>query len=120
MTLAHDIKETQSCKGQESPLQDSDSACCGGQAVTSAGITEAAQVSSSDLHRYVFKVQGLDCAEEVATLRRGVGPLVGGEDKLAFDVLNGRMMVLKDAEQISADAVREAVRSVRHQNIWDI
>ena len=110
MTLAHDIKETQSCKGQESPLQDSDSACCGGQAVTSAGITEAAQVSSSDLHRYVFKVQGLDCAEEVATLRRGVGPLVGGEDKLAFDVLNGRMMVLKDAEQISADAVREAVR----------
>ena len=29
--------------------------------------------------RYSFRVQGLDCAEEVAVLRREVGPLVGGE-----------------------------------------
>lgn len=61
-------------------------------------------------HRYVFKVQGLDCAEEVATLRREVGPLVGGDHRLAFDVLNGRMMVLDDAEKVSAEQVREAVR----------
>jgi len=48
--------------------------------------------------------------EEVATLRREVGPLVGGDDRLAFDVLNGRMMVLEGAEGISAEEVREAVR----------
>jgi Cd2+/Zn2+-exporting ATPase len=55
-------------------------------------------------------VQGLDCAEEVAVLRREVGPLVGGEDKLAFDVLNGRMTVLHEARPISADDIRLAVR----------
>jgi Cd2+/Zn2+-exporting ATPase len=55
-------------------------------------------------------VQGLDCAEEVAVLRREIGPLVGGEDKLAFDVLNGRMTVLEEAPRISAEDIRQAVR----------
>ena len=45
--------------------------------------------------RYSFRVQGLDCAEEVAVLRREVGPLVGDEGNLAFDVLNGRMTILE-------------------------
>ena len=39
------------------------------------------------------KVQGLDCAEEVAALRKEVGPAVGGEDRLAFDILEGTMTV---------------------------
>ncbi len=82
-------------------------ACCSG----SAGPMDGAYKGGSDgRHRYVFKVQGLDCAEEVATLRREVGPLVGGPARLAFDVLNGRMMVLENAERVSADEVRQAVR----------
>ncbi|OGF11118.1 MAG: metal-transporting ATPase [Candidatus Eisenbacteria bacterium RBG_16_71_46] len=40
-----------------------------------------------------LKVHGLDCAEEVASLRREVGPVVGGEDRLSFDVLGGTMTV---------------------------
>ncbi|MDZ4805739.1 MAG: heavy metal translocating P-type ATPase [Candidatus Eisenbacteria bacterium] len=40
-----------------------------------------------------FKIRGMDCAEEVALLRREIGPLVGGDDRLAFDLLNGRMIV---------------------------
>lgn len=40
-----------------------------------------------------LKVHGLDCAEEVAALRREVGPLVGGEDRLSFDILGGTMTV---------------------------
>src|SRR3546814_2480247 len=59
--------------------------------------------------RHTFKVSGLDCAEEVAILKREIGPLVGGADHLAFDVLNGRMMVLKDAEAISTEDLRKAV-----------
>jgi Cd2+/Zn2+-exporting ATPase len=46
----------------------------------------------------------------VAVLRREVGPLVGSEDKLAFDVLNGRMTVLDEARPISAEDIRQAVR----------
>ncbi len=40
-----------------------------------------------------IKVHGLDCAEEVAALRREVGPAVGGEDRLSFDLLGGIMTV---------------------------
>lgn len=40
-----------------------------------------------------FKIHGMDCAEEVAVLKQAVGPLVGGEERLAFDILNGRMTV---------------------------
>ena len=58
-----------------------------------------------------FKVQGLDCAEEVSVLRRTVGPVVGGEEHLAFDVLNGRMMVLEGASGASAEGIRRAVAS---------
>lgn len=41
----------------------------------------------------VFRIHGLDCAEEAAALKREVGPVVGGEENLAFDYLNGRMIV---------------------------
>lgn len=41
----------------------------------------------------IFSITGMDCAEEIAILKRAVGPLVGGEDKLSFDLLNGRMIV---------------------------
>ena len=40
-----------------------------------------------------LKVHGLDCAEEVAALRREVGPVVGGEARLSFDILAGTMTV---------------------------
>ncbi len=54
-----------------------------------------------------FRVSGLDCAEEVAVLKSEVGPVVGGADKLAFDVLNGKMIVL--AEDVAAETIIQAV-----------
>ena len=54
-----------------------------------------------------FRIRGMDCAEECAVLRREIGPLVGGDDKLAFDILRGRMSVRGTA--VPADAVIEAV-----------
>ena len=60
-------------------------------------------------HRLAFKIQGLDCAEEVAVLRREIGPLVGGADRLDFDVLNGKMLVGADSVPISAQTIRIAV-----------
>ncbi|MCP5412066.1 MAG: cadmium-translocating P-type ATPase [Alphaproteobacteria bacterium] len=59
--------------------------------------------------RSVFKVQGLDCAEEVAVLKREIGPIVGGENHLVFDVLNGRMSVLKGADAVNTEDIRKAV-----------
>lgn len=54
-----------------------------------------------------FKVHGLDCAEEVAVLKREVGPVVGGADRLGFDILNGRMTVAAGA---GVTAARRACR----------
>ncbi|WP_166163238.1 heavy metal translocating P-type ATPase [Chelativorans oligotrophicus] len=50
----------------------------------------------------VFRIHGMDCADEIAALKREVGPLVG-EDKLAFDLLNGRMSI-----DVTPDSVLEA------------
>jgi Cd2+/Zn2+-exporting ATPase len=55
-------------------------------------------------HRY--RIGGMDCAEEVAVLKREVGPVVGGADNLGFDVLNGAMTVPAGADPA---AVRAAV-----------
>lgn len=57
-----------------------------------------------------FRITGLDCAEEVAVLKREVGPVVGGEDRLAFDVLNGRMVVNAAADGVSATTIVDAVK----------
>lgn len=68
-------------------------------------MTTQGEVTQADM---VFKVHGMDCADECAILRREVGPLVGGADNLAFDILNGRMTVLGAADP-PADAVIAAV-----------
>ncbi len=106
MTQAHHHHKPRSCGDHGDPAEESGADCC----AHAAALKEPADDFSNQTYRYVFAVQGLDCAEEVAVLRRGVGPLVGGEDRLAFDVLSGRMMVLDGAGPVSADEVREAVR----------
>jgi Cd2+/Zn2+-exporting ATPase len=57
-----------------------------------------------------FKVSGLHCAEEVAVLKREIGPVVGGEDRLAFDVLNGRVTVAEDAQRVPDRDILAAIK----------
>jgi Cd2+/Zn2+-exporting ATPase len=59
-------------------------------------------------NRLQFRIHGMDCAEEVAALRNAVGPLVGGEERLSFDILNAKMTVETDAD-VSVDSVRAAI-----------
>ncbi len=56
-----------------------------------------------------FKVRGLDCAEEVAVLKAAVGPLVGGPQNLAFDVLNGRMTIVEDQGGVADETILQAI-----------
>src|SRR5688500_11735092 len=56
-----------------------------------------------------LRVHGLDCAEEVAVLKRAVGPAVGGEETPAFDVLRGKMTVLATAPPVALEDLRQAV-----------
>ncbi len=59
--------------------------------------------------RQEFKIQGLDCAEEVTVLKREVGPVVGGEERLAFDILNARMIVNAGPDEVAPDKITVAV-----------
>ncbi|MEO8275402.1 MAG: heavy metal translocating P-type ATPase [Thermoanaerobaculia bacterium] len=57
-----------------------------------------------------FHIAGLDCAEEIALLRREVGPAVGGEANLGFDVLRGRMTVADTSATVPDAEILAAVR----------
>ena len=81
---------------------------CGGQQSVAAKPPEADAALAEGARS--FQVSGLDCAEEVAILKRALGPAVGGEEHLAFDVVNGRMTVLGSAEPVREDVVIRRVR----------
>jgi len=76
--------------------------CCSGEAVAPPDAAELTAGRS-------FRVNGLCCAEEVASLNRALGPVVGGADHLGFDVLNGRMTLLASAVQIPDEQVLSLV-----------
>ncbi len=69
--------------------------------------------------RLVFKVHGMDCADEVAVLKREVGPLVGGEERLLFDLLAGRMTA-EPVGTVDPVSIQEAVARTGMQAIpWE-
>ena len=63
-----------------------------------------------------YRIRGMDCAEEVAVLKRELGPLVGGEDRLSFDILKARMTVSGD---VSDEQILKAVaRTGLGAQVW--
>lgn len=76
--------------------------CCGGDGDDHAATPTIASGRA-------FKIRGMDCAEEVAVLKQSVGPVVGGAQLLAFDVLNGRMSIAKQADHIPDPLIIDAV-----------
>ena len=61
------------------------------------------------LEKMQFKIAGMDCAEEVSVLKKELGPLVGGEDRLAFDVLNEIMTVTGGSVDATSEMIQAAV-----------
>src|SRR5919202_2436369 len=65
--------------------------------------------TSCELHaESTFKIEGMDCREEVAMLERRFKNLTGLED-LSADVLGRRLHVKYDAAKLSASAIADAV-----------
>ncbi len=64
---------------------------------------------NSNIEPLAFKIHGMDCAEEVALLKRELGSLVGGEERLGFDILNARLTVARQGTDVSPDMVIAAV-----------
>ncbi len=66
----------------------------------------------------IFRIHGMDCADEIAALKREVGPLVG-DDKLAFDLLNGRMSIdVKPDSALEARIEKAVARAGLRAEPW--
>lgn len=92
-------------------ISDSDSASpsCPGSAC-GCNVDVATPLPQASPHQRLFAIQGMDCAEEVAALRQEVGPLVGGEDRLTFDLLAGQMSVAASRDDVTDEAVTAAIK----------
>jgi Zn2+/Cd2+-exporting ATPase len=64
-----------------------------------------------------FRIAGMDCVEEVAALRRALGTVVGGEEHLAFDLLNRRLTV-KDTTVAPAAIMEAVAKTGMRAELW--
>ena len=98
--------------------QGSGGACCGSGADHMCG--DIGPVGDLAAKGRSFRVNGLDCAEEVAILNKVLGPAVGGTEHLAFDVMNGRMTVLDTAKTLPDDRIIKLIGSTgMSASLWE-
>ena len=87
------------------------------QTIRQAETMGSSPVLTSTARAQEFRIHGMDCAEEVAILKRKLGPMVGGPDNLAFDILNGKMIVLT---RIDPNGVIKAVgQTGMRAELWE-
>jgi Cd2+/Zn2+-exporting ATPase len=66
----------------------------------------------------IFEIHGMDCGDEVAVLKRELGPIVGPEN-LSFDLINGRMSIASGADlSHHADILRAVERTGMRAELW--
>ena len=65
-----------------------------------------------------LKIHGMDCAEEVAVLKQEIGPLVGGEQRLSFDILRARMTVEVPSDVPVAAVFNAVARTGMRAETW--
>lgn len=63
-----------------------------------------------------YRIRGMDCAEEIAILKREIGPLAGGEGNLSFDLLKARMTVT--APVAEREIVTAVERTGMRAQVW--
>jgi Zn2+/Cd2+-exporting ATPase len=59
--------------------------------------------------RFELRIHGMDCADEVAILRREIEPIVKTATRLSFDILRGKMNVDQGDPAVSQTQLIEAV-----------
>jgi Zn2+/Cd2+-exporting ATPase len=93
-------------------------ACCGSDANHMCG--DIGPVGDVSAKGRSFRVNGLDCAEEISILNKVLGPEVGGTEHLAFDVINGRMTVLDSGKMLADDKIVKLIGSTgMSASLWD-
>ena len=76
--------------------------------------------ASGEARAMQFKIRGMDCAEEIAILKRELGPLAGGEEHLTFDLLKAKMTVRSANREIGEREIVKAVeRTGMGAQVWE-
>jgi len=67
-----------------------------------------------------FRIKGMDCAEEVAALKRALKAVVVDQDQLTFDLINGKMTVTVGGDGPDESGIISAVSRTGMRAIpWD-
>ncbi len=73
---------------------------------------------NSVMPKLALKIHGMDCAEELAVLKREIGPMVGGADNLTFDLLRGKMTVAGGVSIAATDLMKAVNRTGMKADLW--
>lgn len=69
--------------------------------------------------RFEFRIHGMDCADEVAILRREIEPIVKEPGRLSFDILRGKMNVDQgDPAVTEAGLVAAVAKTGMRAEVW--
>ncbi|MHC1727644.1 MAG: heavy metal translocating P-type ATPase [Syntrophobacteraceae bacterium] len=64
-----------------------------------------------------FRIKGMCCGEEIAMLKAEIAPLVGGAERLSFDLLESKMIVSGNLDGNVADKIMSAVAKTGMQAV---
>ncbi|MEQ8212215.1 MAG: heavy metal translocating P-type ATPase [Lacipirellulaceae bacterium] len=66
-----------------------------------------------------LRIHGMDCAEEVGILKRELVPLLGRDERLAFDLLNGKLTVDLQGVDVPIEKIWAAIeRTGLRAEVW--
>lgn len=72
-------------------------------------------------NRIEFKVIGMDCAEEIALIKRVLEKQVLNDDQLSFDLLNGKLTIEADEGRLQESQIIQAIQKTGMRAIpWKI
>src|SRR3990167_2103065 len=69
------------------------------------------------MSQYVFKIQGMDCAEEITILKRALFPVIPREEQLGFDLLNGKITIDSADSSLSEESLIKLINKTGMQAI---
>lgn len=61
------------------------------------------------METHSFRIKGMCCGEEVGLLKSEVAPLIGGDERLSFDLLRSRMTIVGSLDDNVVERIRTAV-----------
>jgi Cd2+/Zn2+-exporting ATPase len=69
-------------------------------------------------HEHAFKIDGMDCAEEISALTAELGP-VYGEEHLRFDLMNAKLIVSTDKSNVNDEVVSRVRATGMKATPWE-